>query len=50
MAKKAHTLPSNIKEIDIYFAKHELWFHSMVFYGDTKLNIGRTPEDDKELT
>lgn len=42
-------LPTNIRQIDVFFRKHEKSFHSMIFYGDTTLLIGFTPETDKEF-
>lgn len=41
-------LPLNITKIDVFFCKHEKWFHSMIFYGDTTKQIGNTLEMDEK--
>jgi hypothetical protein len=40
------TLPDSIRKIEMYI-KQNMWsFHSIVFYGETTLQVGLTLEDD----
>ena len=47
-ADEEYVLPLNITKINMFIIKDEWWFHSMVFYGDSELHIGLTPEMDKK--
>ena len=43
-------LPTNIRQIDVFLRAGERAIHSMIFYGDTTLKIGFTPETDMKLS
>jgi hypothetical protein len=43
---KEVSLPKNITKIEVFAFLDDRSFHSIVFYGDTTVNVGLTPEYD----
>ena len=41
-------LPKDIRTIDVYFMAHEWRIHSIVFHGETTLNVGPSKEPEGE--